>query len=128
MIRDSCLISKGTLAKQIDELRVQAESGKIEVRHVDIESLDAIDAIRSVGNIGAHMEKDIDVIIDVDPEEARLLIGLIESLIESWYVERQRRAKRYASATALGAQKESLRKTQASTLTIVPSPPLGPPE
>ena len=29
----------------------------------------AIDAVRSIGNIGAHMEKDINLIVDVDPEE-----------------------------------------------------------
>ncbi|MGT2429378.1 hypothetical protein ACU4HD_12705 [Cupriavidus basilensis] len=43
---------------------------------------DSIEAVRKIGNIGARMEKDIDVIVDVEPEEAGLLIGLIESLID----------------------------------------------
>ena len=48
----------------------------------------AIDAVRSVGNIGAHMEKDINVIVDVDPDEAAQLISLIEILIKDWYITR----------------------------------------
>jgi hypothetical protein len=31
------------------------------------------------------------LIIDVDPEEAQLLIGLIEFLIEDWYITRHKR-------------------------------------
>ena len=52
---------------------------------------DAIDAVRKVGNIGAHIEKDINVIIDVEPREAELLIGLIEMLLKDWYVVREER-------------------------------------
>lgn len=33
------------------------------------------------------MEKDIDLIIDVDPNEAKLLINLIEMLIQNWYID-----------------------------------------
>lgn len=48
----------------------------------------AIDAVRRIGNIGAHMEHDVNLIIDVDPDEARLLLKLIEHLIEKWYIDR----------------------------------------
>ncbi|MBI5151780.1 MAG: DUF4145 domain-containing protein [Candidatus Pacebacteria bacterium] len=48
----------------------------------------AIDAVRKVGNIGAHMEEDINLIIDVEPEEASKLIWLIEFLIEKWYIQK----------------------------------------
>lgn len=58
---------------------------------VDPDTWDAIDAVRRIGNIGAHMEKDINVVIDVDPDEAQLLIGLIETLIEDWYIARHKR-------------------------------------
>ena len=44
----------------------------------------AIDAVRRVGNIGAHMEHDINVIVDVEPREAELLIGLVETLFREW--------------------------------------------
>lgn len=48
----------------------------------------ALDDIRQLGNIGAHMEQDIDKIISIDPGEAEMLLKLIEHLIEEWYVAR----------------------------------------
>jgi hypothetical protein len=53
---------------------------------VDSSVWTAIDAVRKIGNIGAHMEKDVDLIIDVDPDEAGLLIKLIETLLSDWYI------------------------------------------
>ena len=75
MIRDFCEIAKPTLAKEIDTLRVQIEEGKgpLGVSH---DTMDAIDHVRSIGNIGAHMEKDINVILDVEPDEAQALTRL----------------------------------------------------
>lgn len=40
------------------------------------------------------MEKDVDIIIDVEPEEAEKLIWLIETLIQEWYIARFEREKR----------------------------------
>ena len=43
------------------------------------------------------MKKDINIIVDVDPDEAGLLIGLIETLMHEWYIirhEREQRLKR----------------------------------
>lgn len=48
----------------------------------------AIDGIRTIGNIGAHMEKDINVIVDIDSGEAEKLLKLIEHLIKEWYINR----------------------------------------
>ena len=53
------------------------------------------------------MEKDIDLIVDVDPGEAQMLIELIEMLFQEGYVEREARTKRLAQITALSAQKAS---------------------
>lgn len=43
------------------------------------------------------MEKDVNLIIDIDPGEARLLIELIESLIKEWYIDKHERKKRTAA-------------------------------
>ena len=51
-------------------------------RGVTPESVEAIDHARKIGNIGAHMEKDINLIIDIDPEEAQILIELVENLFD----------------------------------------------
>ncbi|MFP2513988.1 DUF4145 domain-containing protein [Buttiauxella agrestis] len=71
----------------------------------------AIDAIRSIGNIGAHMEKDIDLIIDVQPEEAQLLLQLIETLLKDWYVERENRRIRAEAIVNAALQKKQLKQT-----------------
>lgn len=74
---------------------------------------EAIDAVRKIGNIGAHMEKDINVIVDVEPRESELLIKLIETLIDDWYIAREERRsrltliKQVADAKTQGKQKGS---------------------
>jgi len=103
MIRDFWSISKHTLKEEIDELEDK----------VDPDTWESIDAVRSVGNIGAHMEKDINLIIDVEPGEAQLLIGLIEQLIDDWYVTRENRRKRTGELKKLAAsKKEKKRKSK----------------
>lgn len=78
MIRDFWGIKKNRLIDEIAGLQ-----GKIPASQWA-----AIDALRKIGNIGAHMEKDVNEIIDVDPGEADRLIMLIELLIDKWYIAR----------------------------------------
>lgn len=111
MIRDFCGITKGTLHKEIESLR-EAVSNGTAPRGVSDESVDAIDRIRSIGNIGAHMEKDIDLIIPVEPNEAQLLIELTEMLFDEWYIEREKRGARFAAIKELAASKQELRTPQ----------------
>jgi len=93
MIRDFAKIIKATLAKEIQALRDALDDGSAD-RAISSESVDAIDQVRGIGNIGAHMEKDIDLIIEVDPGEAQALIELVELLFEEWYGARHRRQER----------------------------------
>jgi hypothetical protein len=65
-----------------------------------------------VGNIGAHMEKDVNVIIDIDPGEADLLIRLIEDLFHDWYVVRHEQEQRLADIKALAQSKKQAKKPQ----------------
>lgn len=79
---------------------------------VDAVTWSAIDAVRHIGNIGAHMEKDINLILEVDEEEAGLLIGLIETLVMEWYVARHERERRMTSLIAASEAKKSLKAGQ----------------
>ena len=97
MIRDFWKIKKDRL---IDEIK--ALEGK-----VDEQTWEAIDALRTLGNIGAHMEKDINLIVDVDLGEASLLIELIETLISDWYIERHEREQRASRLVAAAAAKKA---------------------
>lgn len=96
MIRDFWPVKPGRLVDEIAALETK----------VDGETWEAIDAVRRIGNIGAHMEKDINVIADVEMEEAELLIGLIETLIDEWYVARFEREHRMAKIKAAAASKK----------------------
>ncbi|WP_165419075.1 DUF4145 domain-containing protein [Rhizobium leguminosarum] len=60
---------------------------------IDADLWEDIQTLRSVGDIGAHMDKNVDQIIDVSPQEARSLIELIETLFAEWYAAREKRAK-----------------------------------
>lgn len=104
MIRDFCGISKPRLFDEINALRKQVEDGSAP-KGVEPETVEAIDAIRGVGNIGAHMESDISLIVDVDPGEAQVLIELIEMLFEEWYVARHVRDEKLARVKMIAAEK-----------------------
>ena len=112
MIRDFCGIREGTLFKEIEALKKLVDEGSAP-KGVSDESIDALHAIREIGNIGAHMEKDINVIVDVDPNEAQVLIELIESLFEEWYVERQKRNDRFAKINEIAAEKKQQKRLPA---------------
>lgn len=111
MIRDFCNIRKGTLAQEIKALREAVEAGS-GPKGVDIDTVDAIDHVRSIGNIGAHMEKDINIIVDVDADEAQMLIDLVEMLFAEWYVARERRSESLKAIKALSSRKEDDRNPQ----------------
>jgi hypothetical protein len=113
MIRDFCQITKPTLFAEISELKKRLDDDAAP-KGVSAESIEAIDSIRSIGNIGAHMEKDINVIIPVDTDEARLLINLTEMLFEEWYIARNKREARLMALKEVAASKEELRKSLPS--------------
>lgn len=100
IIRDYWNVKPGRLYDEIEAIK----------KEVDPLTWDAIDAIRKVGNIGAHMEKDIDLIVDVDPNEAELLINLIETLIKDWFVTREERRARLLAISGMAEDKEKQRK------------------
>jgi hypothetical protein len=100
MIRDYWGIVKKRLIDEIAELE----------NKVDPLTWEAIDAVRSIGNIGAHMEKDINIIVDVEPEEANKLIQLIEILVKDWYVTRHDREERLKAVIAAKQRKDDAKK------------------
>lgn len=106
MIRDFCGIARRRLIDEINDLKKAIEDGKAP-KGVQADTIDAIDHVRNIGNIGAHMEADVDHIIDVDPKEAQTLIDLIELLLEEWYVARNERAQRLAGIGVVAAEKKA---------------------
>jgi hypothetical protein len=97
IVRDFWKVSKPRLVDEIEAIRPQ----------IDPLTWTAIDAVRKVGNIGAHMERDINLVIDVDAGEATLLIQLVETLLTEWYVARFERERRMKELTAIAAAKKA---------------------
>lgn len=104
IIRDFWGVKKPSLYEEINAIQDK----------VDPAIWQAIDAVRSIGNIGAHMEKDINLVIDVDPDEAQTLIRLIEVLFEEWYIRRKQREEHLASIVAIADAKKTLKAPKAA--------------
>lgn len=100
IIRDYWGLSKGRL---VDEIKAIEDK-------TDPLTWKAIDSVRKIGNIGAHMEKDINLIIEVDDTEADLLINLIEILVKDWYVARHERELRLYAIVGVADAKDEARK------------------
>lgn len=98
MIRDFWGVNDKRTLKQ----EIEAIQGK-----VDTATWAAIDSVRGVGNIGAHMEKDVDLIVSVEPREAQLLLELIETLFAEWYVAKHDREQRMGALKRLGEEKKA---------------------
>jgi len=104
MIRDFWKVKKPNLFEEINAIEDK----------VDPATWQAIDAVRSIGNIGAHMEKDINLVIDVDPDEAQTLIQLIELLFEDWYIRRKQREDNLAAIVAIAEAKKAAKAAKAA--------------
>lgn len=100
MIRDFWEIKPSTLFKEIDQLE----------HKIPVMQWKVLDGIRKVGNIGAHMEKDINVIVDIDPGEAEKLLKVIEKLMNDWYVERHETELLYGDIIAISDEKAKAKK------------------
>lgn len=102
IIRDFWKVKPSSLANEIEQIKDK----------VDPTTWEAIDAIRSVGNIGAHMEEDVNLIVDIEPNEAELLIGLIEILLKDWYIAREQKQSHLAAVVKLAQDKETAKKAK----------------
>ncbi len=104
IIRNYWKISNARLIDEINELKDK----------IDPITWDTIDSVCSTGNIGAHMGKNINLIIEVAPHEVNLLIGLIEILLEDWYIsrhEREQHLKNIVKAAAIKKEDKKEKKT-----------------
>jgi Domain of unknown function (DUF4145) len=106
VIRDFCGIVRDTLDAEIRALQAALDEDKAP-QGVTPESIEAIDHVRK---IGAHMEKDINLIIDIEEDEADELIGLIELLFDEWYIARNSRAQRLAKIKQIREEKDQQKR------------------
>lgn len=100
MIRDFWSIKAKSLFEEIAALK----------ENIPVSQWLAIDAVRKIGNIGAHMEKDVNLIVNVEPDEARVLLKLIELLVDKWYVARHDEEILLSNIAKIAEEKQALRK------------------
>lgn len=110
MIRDFWGVAEKTLYAELEKIRERC----------DPELFTALTAIRSIGNIGAHPEVDVNLIVDVEEGEVQSLISVLQILDQEWYVTRAQRAARLSTVQSLGEAKAVARLANA---TVVPVPP-----
>jgi len=112
MIRDFCGIKSATLYQEIGALKKKQEKDEV-LKHVHMDTVDALDHVRRIGNIGAHMESDVNRITSVEPLEAQKLIDLIELLFQEWYVQRDTRSRKLSTLQQIVASKAQASEAQA---------------
>lgn len=100
MIRDYWTIADKTLYKEINALEDK----------VSTQVWNSLNAVREIGNIGAHMEQDINVIVDVEPDEAKILIELLEILFEEWYIARHERDSKFSRIQKIRDAKKAIKE------------------
>lgn len=101
MVRDFFQVhNKGTLHAELEAIKDQCDEALY----------DAMMAVKSVGNIGAHPEKNVSLMVDVEPGEAETLLDLIHLLDQEWYIARAERTVRIAKMQALGTAKKQAQK------------------
>ena len=89
----------------IHEKNLNAEITKLK-NHISQKQWEAIDTVRKVGNIGAHMDAPSSQIITVETDEVLVLLKLIEALISEWYIHRHDEEQLLSSVIQIGQKKE----------------------
>jgi hypothetical protein len=102
MIRDYWKVQPGRLGDEFRQIRGT----------VDPLTWEAIEAVRKNGMIGARMDAEGNEILDTDPGEAELLLGLIETLVQDWYVGREERRQRLAKIKEITGEGTETKATE----------------
>ena len=94
MIEDFCEIKEKNLYAAINKLTSRLKQDKAP-QVVTQETIEFMDSLRKMGNIGAHMKLETDRIgEEISIKDAELLIKTIEMLFEDWYISRHEREER----------------------------------
>jgi hypothetical protein len=103
MIRDYWNMKNGSLNHEIEEVSKKPDVAPAVSA--------ALKSLKDLGNIGAHPERDINIIVDIEPNEAKLMIRVLEFLFSAWYETREAQNKMFLDIEALNDQKQTERKT-----------------
>lgn len=105
MIRDFHDVKASTLYNEISQLEEIIPASQYKVLH----------SLRELGNIGAHFEKDVSLIVEIDIDEAEKLIKLIEFLFDKWYIEENETNELYKFINETSEKKKEIRKAESKS-------------
>jgi len=97
MLRDYWRVQPGRLIDEFRQIKGAA----------DPLTWETIESVKKTGTIGIRFESEGAEILDTEPLEAKLLIGLIETLIRDWYVTREERRKRLLELRRISGDAEA---------------------
>jgi len=100
MIRDFHNITRKNLVDEINAIQ----------NDLGIDIFNALHSLRSIGNIGAHPESDINLIVEIDEGEAQKLIKFIELLMDKWYIKREEERKMLEEINQIAIDKKNEKK------------------
>lgn len=96
MIQDFWGIAKGNLYEQISAIEPKVSPSQWK----------ALNGLRKIGNIGAHMKEDSDkILVDITVDEAEKLLAFIELIIKQWYIDRHEQEELYESIATIAESK-----------------------
>ena len=114
MIKNFCEIKENSLYQSIEKLKSKLKNNQAP-KGVTEETIEAIDSIRRMGRIGTHMKEPTGMLVDIESEEAALLVELIEMLFKEWYIARNERQERLNKIKETTIQKEQKRNSGAKS-------------
>jgi hypothetical protein len=100
MIRDFHNVEKKNLVDEINAIK----------NDLGTDIFSALHNLRSIGNIGAHPERDINLIVEIDEGEAQKLIKFIELLMDKWYIKREEERKMLEEINQIAIDKQNEKK------------------
>ena len=100
MIRDFHNITRKNLVDEINAIKSD----------LGTDIFNALHSLRSIGNIGAHPESDINLIVEIDEWEAQKLIKFIELLMDKWYIKREEERKMLEEINQIAIDKKNEKK------------------
>jgi hypothetical protein len=100
-------------ARLVDEIKSIKNHSKISK-----DLFDALNGIRDIGNVGAHPEDDVNVMVDVQENEAEDILAVIDLLITETYIADDTASKKYQSIqTARNRIKKAKSAPPAASIT-----------
>lgn len=105
-IRDACHVRKD----KTNQVNLFQEIKAVElIGEISEPIIAAFRQLKDIGNIGAHPENDVSLIVDVEQGEAEILLKLIDLIIQQTYIQRNMKQELLKQIDGIAAEKAEKR-------------------